>query len=33
MRILIIFNVGSNFFLSNEPKRMKWAEGGGNMRE
>jgi len=33
MRILIIFNVGSNFLLSNEPKRMKCAEGGECMRE
>ena len=33
MRMLIIFNVGSNFVLSNEPKRMRLAEGGASMRE
>jgi hypothetical protein len=33
MRLLIIFDVGSNFILNNEPKRMRWAEDGGSVRE
>jgi hypothetical protein len=33
MRILKNFDVGSNFVLSNKPKRMRWAEGGRSTRD